>query len=176
MKRLAHTIERLRRLGVGIALAFALAPVQARSADIPCPVGVPAPGGPNYLAEVFDLRFCWQPGGGTPTYLVETRTNRGPWIQEAVASDNHLQLRRSLGDVVQVRIAICQSSSCSTPSDASKKTYVWPNYDADGSGKVTVKDFNLLRATFSQPQELRRFQQVFGRFIVNGRYLVKPPA
>jgi hypothetical protein len=94
----------------------------------------------NYLAEVFALTFCWQSLGTGLTYQVETSTNRGAWIQEATVSDNHVSLRRDLGNRLQVRLSMCQGSLCSPPSDASKLTYIWPNFDADGSGQVTMAD------------------------------------
>ncbi len=165
-----------RRLRAALGLALALWPLAAGAADVPCPVGAPSPQGANFLAEVFDLGFCWQPMAGAPTYRIETRTNWGPWISEAAVSDNHIAIRRGLGDVVRVRMQVCQGSSCSAFSAASKRTFVWPDYDADGSGQVSVNDFLLLRSTLAQPSELERFQKVFGRFLVNGRYLRDRPA
>lgn len=164
------------RLRAALGLALALLPLAAGAADVPCPVGAPSPQGANYLAEVFDLAFCWQSMAGTTTYRIETRTNWGPWISEAAVSDNHVAIRRSLGDVVRVRMQVCQGSNCSAFSEASKRTFVLPNYDADGSGQVSVNDFFLLRSTLAQPVELERFQKVFGRFLVNGRYLRFRPA
>ncbi len=162
--------------GLWLALAFALVqlPLAAAAQNVPCPVAAPSPSGPNYLAEVFDLTFCWQAAPGSPTYRIETSTNRGPWIQEAVVSDNHLSLRRGLGDVVRVRMAVCQGSLCSPMSPESKLTFVWPDYDANNDGQITVGDLNLLRSGMTA-REMRRFQTIFGRYLVNGRYLKTPP-
>jgi hypothetical protein len=96
-------------------------------------------------------------------------------VQEATVTDNHVTLRRDLGNRLQVRLSACQGSVCSAPSEASKLTHIWPNYDANGSGRVTIADFVLLRSRLTTPREMRRFKIVLGCLVVDGRYLRTRP-
>jgi hypothetical protein len=164
-----------RRTATLALLLSAFLAARARAADVSCPTTDTTQMAANYLAEVFDLRFCWQSLGAGSTYVVETSTNRGSWVPEATVTDNNVSLRRDLGERLQVRLSVCQGSVCSAPSAPSKLTFIWRNYDADGSGRVTIRDYNLLRALLSTPVEMRRFKTVFGFFLVNGRYLEKLP-
>jgi hypothetical protein len=151
-------------------VAACLASAASAQEAVQCPGGGGQPG-PIYGIEVFEQVWCWPQVDGATVYRVETSTNDGPWMEEAVVYTNYVTLRRDLGDTVQVRLNACWDSTCTDFSEPGQKLWVLPDFDFDGSGTVGGPDFGLLlRSGQVGGPTFGQFLAVFGKTVVGQRY------
>ena len=125
--------------------------------------------GTIYTVEHFEQVWCWPPFDDAPLYRVETRTNGGPWLEEAVVNTNQIEIVRDLGDVVSLRVRACRGSHCSDYSDASRPAWVLPDFDINGDDIIGFHDYLWWTQRLSS-EAFSQFMAVFGKSIVGSRY------